>query len=588
MAVLLAFSAASAQAWWDKAWTVRKKITIDPAAAEITDPIGTATILVRLHDGNFQFGQAKEDGSDLRFVADDDKTALPYHIERWDSLMNEAFAWVKVPNLKPGTPTSFYIYYGNGAAKVDRADNPKASYDADTVLVYHFADGSAPPADSTALANAAENAGTPSEGSIIGPGLRLVGTPINIPASPSLAWKGGEALTLSAWFKIGALQPDGVLFSRREGGNAFVIGVNNGVPYVEVTDASGVKRSAPGAALEVGAWKHLAVVAEAGKITLDLDGQPYATLAASVPALNSPSAIGGGEGLHGFNGELDELEISKVARPAGFIKAEAIAQGGESAAKLLREGQDESGSAGWFSGGFGLMGVLLKSVTIDGWIVIGVLAIMAVVTWIVMITKFFYLRKVERGTALFVEEWREVAADLTQIDKDDEAAVKTVGEGDEEEPDALHSSPIYRIYHIGSEEISRRRKAGRKGIGPRAFQAIRASLDGGMARESQVLNAHMVFLTIAIAGGPFLGLLGTVVGVMITFAEIAASGEVNINAIAPGIAAALIATVAGLVVAIPALFGYNYLVSKIKEVTITSQVFIDEFVTKMAEFYPPE
>ncbi|MEI9896979.1 MAG: MotA/TolQ/ExbB proton channel family protein [Chthoniobacter sp.] len=125
-------------------------------------------------------------------------------------------------------------------------------------------------------------------------------------------------------------------------------------------------------------------------------------------------------------------------------------------------------------------------------------------------------------------------------------------------------------------------------MGPRALQAIRASLDGGMARESQRLNAHMVFLTIAIAGGPFMGLLGTVIGVMITFAEIAASGEVNINAIAPGIAAALIATVAGLVVAIPALFGYNYLISKIKEVTVTAHVFIDEFVTKMAEFYPAE
>jgi biopolymer transport protein ExbB len=228
-------------------------------------------------------------------------------------------------------------------------------------------------------------------------------------------------------------------------------------------------------------------------------------------------------------------------------------------------------------------------VTIDGWVVIGVLAIMAVVTWIVMVTKFFALLKIEKGTAQFVEEWSHVSGDLTQLD-DEETGLKKIGkkEDEEDEPDALHDSPIYRIYHIGSEEIEKRLRAGKKGIGPRAFQAIRASLDGGMARESQRLNAHMVFLTIAIAGGPFMGLLGTVIGVMITFAEIAASGEVNINAIAPGIAAALIATVAGLVVAIPALFGYNYLVSKIKEVTVTSQVFIDEFVTKMAEFYPPK
>ena len=82
-----------------------------------------------------------------------------------------------------------------------------------------------------------------------------------------------------------------------------------------------------------------------------------------------------------------------------------------------------------------------------------------------------------------------------------------------------------------------------------------------IVKESQRLNRLMVMLTIAISGGPFLGLLGTVVGVMITFAAIAASGDVNVNAIAPGIAAALVATVAGLGVAIPALFGYNYLIS---------------------------
>ncbi len=95
----------------------------------------------------------------------------------------------------------------------------------------------------------------------------------------------------------------------------------------------------------------------------------------------------------------------------------------------------------------------------------------------------------------------------------------------------------------------------------------------------------MVLLTIAISGGPFLGLLGTVVGVMITFAAIAASGDVNVNAIAPGIAAALVATVAGLGVAIPALFGYNYLISQIKDLSTDMQVFIDELTTQMAEFY---
>jgi biopolymer transport protein ExbB len=154
----------------------------------------------------------------------------------------------------------------------------------------------------------------------------------------------------------------------------------------------------------------------------------------------------------------------------------------------------------------------------------------------------------------------------------------------------MRKASVFRIYHIGAEEIRHRLVADRrlhtrKALSGRSIQAIRASLDGGLVRETQKLNQLMVFLTIAISGGPFLGLLGTVVGVMITFAAIAAAGDVNVNAIAPGIAAALVATVAGLVVAIPALFGYNYLTSRIKEATTDMHVFVDEFVTKMAEFY---
>ena len=106
-------------------------------------------------------------------------------------------------------------------------------------------------------------------------------------------------------------------------------------------------------------------------------------------------------------------------------------------------------------------------------------------------------------------------------------------------------------------------------------------------RQTQKLNRSMVLLTIAISGGPFLGLLGTVMGVMITFATIAEAGNVNINAIAPGISAALVATVAGLVVAIPALFGYNYLNSRISNGISDMHVFVDELESRMAEEYSP-
>ena len=93
----------------------------------------------------------------------------------------------------------------------------------------------------------------------------------------------------------------------------------------------------------------------------------------------------------------------------------------------------------------------------------------------------------------------------------------------------------------------------------------------------------MVLLTIAISGGPFIGLLGTVIGVMTVFGGVAMAGDVNVNAIAPGIAAALLATIAGLAAAIPSLFGYNYLNGRITKLADDMRVFVDRLITRLAE-----
>jgi hypothetical protein len=80
-----------------------RRSTSTPAGkgVAISEPIGTTAVLVRLHEGVFSFMSSKEDGSDLRFVADDHKTVLKHHVEKWDSLFNEAYVWVQVPELKP-------------------------------------------------------------------------------------------------------------------------------------------------------------------------------------------------------------------------------------------------------------------------------------------------------------------------------------------------------------------------------------------------------------------------------------------------------------------------------------------------------
>jgi biopolymer transport protein ExbB/TolQ len=88
----------------------------------------------------------------------------------------------------------------------------------------------------------------------------------------------------------------------------------------------------------------------------------------------------------------------------------------------------------------------------------------------------------------------------------------------------------------------------------------------------------MIVLSTAVAGGPFIGLLGTVWGVMSTFAGIAESQAATLTAMAPGVAAALVATVTGLLVAIPAMFAYNFMVTTIRSITQE----LDGFATRYA------
>ena len=375
---ILTFSA-TANAWWDSDWTIRKKIVIDTSekGVAIDGSIGTAAVLIRLSDADFQFQAAKEDGSDIRFVAADDKTTLPFHIESFDSLMSTAFVWVKIPDLKPGSQITIWMYYGNSGNKAIKADDPKGTYDTNTALVYHFAEKNAPCADSSGNSNTSK---TPcaSVDALIGSGLRLTGKlPVTIGASPSLLVPAGGSFTWQAWIKPGTLASNAVLFSRHDGPGAFVIGIDKGVPFVEVTSPNGVQRTAAGAPIATNGWRHLAVVAAPGKVALFLDGEPNgAPLAASLPALNTDSILGAdpaSTARPGFVGDVDELEISKVARPDGFVKFAFICQAGtDNSNKLVSIGQDEQTST-WLSGN-STFGILIRSLTPDGWAVICLLS----------------------------------------------------------------------------------------------------------------------------------------------------------------------------------------------------------------------
>jgi biopolymer transport protein ExbB len=233
-------------------------------------------------------------------------------------------------------------------------------------------------------------------------------------------------------------------------------------------------------------------------------------------------------------------------------------------------------------------------------VVVVILMVMAVVSWIVMVQKTSFVSRQAAANRRFRLAFEDIEGDLGELSR---RPADQLLERSDRLPAAgarsLRDSSLYRLYRIGADGIRARVSGAETGeapadqavpasvlvLEPHSIAALRARLDAGLVRETQRLNSQLVLLTIAISGGPFLGLLGTVVGVMITFAAVAAAGDVNVNAIAPGIAAALIATVAGLAVAIPALFGYNYLITRVKDITADLRVFIDEFITNVAEVY---
>ena len=100
-----------------------------------------------------------------------------------------------------------------------------------------------------------------------------------------------------------------------------------------------------------------------------------------------------------------------------------------------------------------------------------------------------------------------------------------------------------------------------------------------------ILEKGMIVLSTAVAGGPFIGLLGTVWGVMSTFSGIATAGAATLTAMAPGVAGALIATVVGLLVAIPAMFAYNFMVTSIRHLTQELDSFAARYVTQIEYRY---
>ncbi len=197
------------------------------------------------------------------------------------------------------------------------------------------------------------------------------------------------------------------------------------------------------------------------------------------------------------------------------------------------------------------------------------LAIFSVVAWSVMISKAIQMRRAKKLNHFFSSEFRSQKAVLDVFDRRVQA----------------DGCPLFMVYQSGSIELDARLKnpegGRRKFISLKGMEHVKRTLENSVAQESLKLESGLILLAIAVSGGPFLGLLGTVWGVMSTFGHIAQQGQATLTAMAPGVAAALITTVAGLLVAIPSMFGYNWLVHNLRVQTVELDNFAQELVSKM-------
>lgn len=216
--------------------------------------------------------------------------------------------------------------------------------------------------------------------------------------------------------------------------------------------------------------------------------------------------------------------------------------------------------------------------TIEGQVIIGILLVLSIFAWAIMATKWVEMRRARRLNALFDEEFRASRRVLAIYDRRVD----------------VEGCPMYSVYMAACAELEKRldggplgRRSGRLSL--KALEHIQRVIENEVARQALKLESGLIMLALAVSGSPFLGLLGTVWGVMSAFSgvarSVAAGNQADLAAMAPGVAGALLTTVAGLLVAIPSMFGYNWLVHHLRVLTVELDNFAQELVTRIEVEY---
>lgn len=182
--------------------------------------------------------------------------------------------------------------------------------------------------------------------------------------------------------------------------------------------------------------------------------------------------------------------------------------------------------------------------------VLGILLLFSMISWSIILLKFFTLRKASNSSAEFTDLFWKIRR-LDQVF---------------EESRRFDKSPIARVFRKGYQEL----KIDDFGL----EHALRKA----SMTEVKELESQISFLATVGSTSPFIGLFGTVVGIMTSFDQIGAKGSASLSTVAPGIAEALVATAAGLLAAIPAVIAYNYFSNRIRMMALDIETFSNDFL----------
>ncbi len=220
--------------------------------------------------------------------------------------------------------------------------------------------------------------------------------------------------------------------------------------------------------------------------------------------------------------------------------------------------------------------------TLPGKLVLLALFIASLLSWTVMWTKFRQLRRSQARREDFLSAFRGNRQPLNLY----------------EAQELFRGTPVFSVYQDGCEELCLQMLGSAEVdetfaarletavlISPAQMGVVKTALERSVGESALALESRMVLLSTVVSGAPFLGLLGTVWGVMETFGDVGQAGKANLATMAPGVSAALITTVMGLLVAIPAMFGHNYLISSLRGMVVELELFAAELASVFEHKY---